>query len=191
LFTAPAVICGLLFLALFVAIWLLKDRRRRPVRKLLVNSVLVAAAVWGMLDQEIIFAEAQTVTATGDTASTNVYDNGNANTGDNGLTGENLWVQAFCSTTATSGGSATVQAVLQDSADNSTFADVVAGPVVAVASVIAGVALLQVQPPPGTRRYWRIVWRVGTAVLTAGKFDAFVSNTIQKNVQRPSGFTVA
>jgi hypothetical protein len=121
LFTAPAVICGLLFLALFVAIWLLKDRRRRPVRKLLVNSVLVAAAVWGMLDQEIIFAEAQTVTATGDTASTNVYDNGNANTGDNGLTGENLWVQAFCSTTATSGGSATVQAVLQDSADNSTY----------------------------------------------------------------------
>jgi hypothetical protein len=191
LFSLPAVLCGLLFLALFVAIWFVKNRRRRPVRKLFVNSVLMAAAVWGMLDQEIIFAEAQTVTATGDTASTNVYDNGNANTGDNGQTGENLWVQAFVSTTVTSGGAATVQAVLQDSADNSTFADVVAGPAVALAALTAGKALLQLQPPVGMRRYWRVVWRVGTAVLTAGKFDAFVSNTIQYNVQRPSGFTVA
>jgi hypothetical protein len=191
LLSAPAVICGLLFLALFVTIWFLKNRHRRPVRKMLVNSVLTAAVVWGMLDQEIIFAEAQTVTATGDTASTNVYDNGNANTGDNGLTGENLWVQALCSTTATSGGAATIQAVLQDSADNATFADVVAGPVFALAAIVAGAQLLRVQPPPGTRRYWRIAWRVGTAVLTAGKFDAFVSNTVQYNVQRPSGFTVA
>jgi len=158
------------------------------LRNLLVNAVLLAAVVWGMLDNEIIFAEAQAVTATGDTASTNVYDCGGANgQGDAGQTGENLWVQAFCSTSATSGGSATVQAVLQDSADNSTFADVIAGAVVAVASVTAGTALLQVQPPPGMRRYWRVVWRVGTAVLTAGKFDAFVSNTLQRNIARTSG----
>jgi hypothetical protein len=160
-------------------------------KNLMQRAVILAAVIWGMLDQEIIFAEAQTVTAIGDTASTNVYDNGNANTGDNGQTGENLWVQAFVSTTVTSGGAATVQAVLQDSADNSTFADVVAGPAVALAALTAGKALLQLQPPVGMRRYWRVVWRVGTAVLTAGKFDAFVSNTIQYNVQRPSGFTVA
>ena len=145
----------------------------------------------GMIDNEIVLAEAQAVTATGDTASTNVYDNGNAQLGDNGQTGENLWVNAFCSTTATSGGGATVQAVLQDSADNAAFADVVAGPAVAVSSVVAGKLLLQLQPPPGMRRYWRIAWRVGTAVLTAGKFDAYVSNTIQLNTPRPSGFSVA
>jgi len=161
------------------------------LRKFLVNSVLFAAAVWGMLDNETVFCEAQTVTATGDTASTNFYDTGGTYNGNAGLTGENLWVQAFCSTTATSGGGATIQAVLQDSADNATYADVLAGPVFAVAACVAGTRLLAVQPPIFMRRYWRIVWRIGTAVLTAGKFDAFVSNTIQANRQDPSGFSVA
>lgn len=146
----------------------------------------------GMLDSEVQYSAAQAVTATGDTASTNVYDAGGANgQGAFGLTGENLWLNVFVNTTATSGGSATVQAVLQDSADNSTFADVVAGPAVAVAGVTAGTALLQIQPPPGMRRYSRVAYRVGTAVLTAGKFDAYVSNALQLNVARPSGFTVS
>src|SRR5690242_11232627 len=105
----------------------------------------------GMLDSEVVFSESQAVTSTGDTASTNSYDSG-ANNDGAGLTGENLWIQATCSTTATSGGSATVQAVLQDSADNSSFADVVTGKAVAVASVVAGLALLVVQPPPGIDR---------------------------------------
>ncbi len=145
----------------------------------------------GMLDSALVFSEGQAVTATGDTASTNVYQSANANLGDEGLTGENLWLQAFCSTTATSGGSATVQAVLQDSADGVTYADVVAGPAVAVANVVAGKALLQVQPPPGTRQYQRVVWRIGTAALTAGKFDAYITNTLQRNIAQPSGFTVS
>lgn len=190
-FNAPAVLCGLAMLALFIALWFVQDWRRRRTslsRRLGAKAVLLAAAVWGMIDQEIVFCEAQAVTATGDTASTNVYDNGGANgQGDNGQTGENLWVNAVISTTVTSGGAATGQAVLQDSADNSTFADVIAGPALALASMVAGTVMLQVQPPPGMRRYWRIVWRVGTAVLTAGKFDAYVSNTIQRNVARPSG----
>lgn len=143
----------------------------------------------GMLDQEVIFSDAQVVTATGDTPSTNVYNTGGANgQGDAGQTGENLWINAFINTTVTSGGAATVQAVLQDSADNSSFADVVSGPSLALAASIAGAALLQVQPPVGMRQYWRIVYRIGTAVLTAGKFDAYVSNTIQRNITRKSGF---
>jgi len=144
-----------------------------------------------MLDSELVFAEAQAVTNVGDTASTNVYEAANAQLGDAGQTGENLWVQALCSTAATSGGSATVQAVLQDSADGVTYADVVSGPVVAVADVTTGAPLLAVQPPPGMRQYWRIAWRVATAALTAGKFDAFITNTLQRNVPRPSGFSVA
>ena len=107
------------------------------------------------------------------------------------MTGENLWINAVVDTTATSGGAATMQAVLQDSADGSTFADVLAGPVVALASITAGAVLLQVQPPVGMRRYFRIAWRVGTAVLTAGKFTAYVSNTLQRNIARQSGFTVS
>ncbi len=145
----------------------------------------------GMLDSQLIFAEAQAVVNVGDTASASAYNAGNAYLGDAGLTGENLWVQALCSTTATSGGGATVQAVLQDSADGVTYADVVSGPALAVANVVAGAQLLALQPPPGMRQYWRIAWRVATAALTAGKFDAFVSNTLQRNVPEPSGFSVA
>ena len=145
----------------------------------------------GMLDTGLVFAESQAVTAEGDTASTNVYEAANANLGPAGLTGENLWVQAFCSTTVTSGGSATVQAVLQDSADGSTYADVVAGAVFAKAALLAGTRMLAVQPPPAMRQYWRIAWRVGVAVLTAGTFDAFISNTLQQNVAQPSGFSVS
>lgn len=145
----------------------------------------------GMLDQSTKLATAQAVTSTGDTASTNIYDNGNPNASDMSMTGENIWLNAVVDTTATSSGSATVQAVLQDSADGSTFADVAMGPVFAVANVVAGATLMQLQPPPGMRRYFRFVWRVGTAALTAGKFTAYVSNTIQRNISRPSGFTVA
>lgn len=143
-----------------------------------------------LLDNELILSAAQAVTSTGDTASTNVYDTGGANGQNNiAMTEENLWLSVIVNTTPTSGGSATVQAVLQDSADNSTFADVIAGPALAYTSATAGTVLLQVQPPIGTREYLRVVYRIGTAALTAGKFDAYFSNTIQKNVFRNSGFT--
>lgn len=140
----------------------------------------------GMLDVNAKLASAQAVTSTGDTASSNVYDLGSANSSEMGFA-EHLWVNAVVDTTATSGGSATLQAVLQDSADNSTFADIGMGPVVAVASLTVGTVLFQGHPPLGCRRYFRIVWRVGTAALTAGKFTAFLSNTVQRNVARPSG----
>lgn len=144
-----------------------------------------------MLDSNLIFAEGQDVVNVGDTASTKVYDAGGANgQGDAGLTGEHLWLNAVCTKAVTSAGAATVQAVLQDSADNVNFADVVAGPVVAKANAVAGATLLQVQPPPGMREYWRIAWRVGTAALTAGEFDAWVSESLQNNVARASGFAV-
>lgn len=145
----------------------------------------------GMLDSELVFAEGQAVTNVGDTPSTNDYQAANAYLGSAGLTGENLWVQALCSTTATSAGAATVQAVLQDSADGVTYDDVAAGAVFAVADVVAGTRLLAIQPPPGMRQYWRIVFRVATAALTAGKFDAFITNTLQQNTPQPSGFSVA
>lgn len=145
----------------------------------------------GMVDSELVFSESQAVTSTGDTASTNSYNTGNANTGDAGQTGENLWVQAICSTTPTSGGSATIQVALQDSADNATFADVAVGKSFAYTAVAKGTQLLALQPPPGMRQYWRIVWRIGTAALTAGTFDSFVTNSLQRNVPQPSGFTVS
>lgn len=145
----------------------------------------------GMLDSEIQLSIAQAATDhTTDTPSTNVYDFGQTNASA-GLTGENLWLQVIVNTAVTSAGSATVQAVLQDSADNSTFADVVAGPAVAKASCTAGASLLQLQLPVGLRRYMRVAYRIGVADLTAGKFDAYVSNTLERNQAQASGFSVS
>ncbi len=142
----------------------------------------------GMLDQSTKRVTAQAVTTT---VSSNVYDSGSANLSDISMTGENLWINAVVDTTATSDGSAGLQVFLQDSADNITFNNVASGPWFTVAQLTAGTTLMQMQPLPGMRRYFRVVWRVSTAALTAGKFTAYVSNSLQRNVARPSGFTVA
>jgi hypothetical protein len=146
----------------------------------------------GMLDSECVLASAEAATDhTTDTATTNIYDSGSANASDLSMTGENLWIVAKVNTLATSGGSATIQAVLQDSADNVTYADALAGPVTAVAAATVGAILLVSPLPVGLRRYTRVVWRIGTADLTAGKFDAYYTNTIPRNIARPSGFSVS
>lgn len=142
----------------------------------------------GMIDNEVLFSNGQAVTATGDTPSTNTYDCGGTNgQSDNGQTSERLWINITLDSAFTSGGAATLQGVFQDSADNATFADVVAGPVLALAGLTAGAVLLQVQPPPGTRRYWRTVARGAVAVFTAGTLSSYASQSIQRNIARASG----
>lgn len=143
----------------------------------------------GMIDSNAKLATAQVVTATGDTPGTNIYDCGSAHTTSLGLSDE-LWIQAIVDTKATSGGAATVQAVLQHSDDGSTWKDILSGPQVPVAQMTAGAPLLQSRFPLGLKRYFRIAWRVGTAALTAGKFTAFVAAGVQNNIAYPSGFSV-
>ncbi len=142
----------------------------------------------GMLDNELILSSGQAVTALGDTASTNSYDCGGTNgQSDIGQTSERLWVNITADTAFTSGGAGVLQGVLQDSADNATFADVAAGPQIPVANLTAGAVILQIQPPPGMRRYFRTVGRVTGAVMTGGTLSSYVSESIQRNVARASG----
>lgn len=143
----------------------------------------------GMLDSELILSAAQAETTVADHASTNIYDTGQTNAAV-GLTGENLWLTVLVNTATTTSASGTVTPVLQDSADNSSYADVMVGPL-AAAPTAAGVYLWRVQLPIGLRRYIRVVYRIATGALTAGKFDAFISNTIEHNVTYPSGFSVS
>lgn len=143
----------------------------------------------GMLDSETVLSAAQIPTAIGDTPSTNVYDTGSVPAAEEGLTSENLWINVICNTVPTSGG--TIQAVFQDSPDNATWTDRLSGPVFASAAVLQGLTLLQVQPPTFSQRYQRVVYRIATTIFAAGAFDAFFSNTIQRNAARPSGFAVA
>lgn len=161
-------------------------------------SRVLARAVrsWGMLDSELVLSAAQSTSAfnVGDNASTNVYDTGsafaNAQNAEAAQTGENLWVNVVCNTLFVGAG-ATIAAVLQSSPDNATWTDVVSSKAFTIASIAAGTVLLQVQPPPGTQRYWRTILRVATANLTAGAVDSYLSNTIQYSVNRPAGFSVS
>jgi hypothetical protein len=145
-----------------------------------------------MLDSENVFAAAQSTAAfnIGDNPSTNSYDTGSANASEAAQTSENLWLQIVCNTLF-AGATATVQGVLQTSPDNATWTDSVAGKALLATGVTVGQALLQVQPPTGTQRYWRTIIRVAVANLSAGAIDSYISNVLQYNVQRPSGFTVA
>jgi len=139
------------------------------------------------IDKLAQFSDAQAPT-TGTTASTNVVDTGVAGRGIG--SGEPVWLVVQVVTTCTSGGSNTTQAVLQDSADNSSFSTVLSGVATAVASLVAGYNLLRVALPLGLRRYLRVAYVIATADLTAGAFDAYLTHDIQDNVAQASGFTV-
>jgi hypothetical protein len=140
------------------------------------------------IDSQELFASAQAVTATGDTASTNVLDTGAAQ--DEGI-GEEVLLVVLCTTTPTSGGAATIQPVLQTSSDNATYTDAMTGPALAYTAITAGQTLFASRLPIGLKRYLRVVFRIGTAVLTAGNFSAFLVKDVQAYQFGASGFTVA
>jgi hypothetical protein len=142
-----------------------------------------------ILDSQEQLSDAQAVTSTGDAASTNVYDTGAA--ADVGI-GNDIYVYVKTKAAFTSGGSGTLQVVLQDSADNSTFADVQAlTPVKALATLTANTDLVRARLPIGLRRYIRLAYRVGTAAMTAGTVDAYLSLEVQAQQYGSSGFSVA
>lgn len=145
-----------------------------------------------ILDNQATYAAAQLVTATGDTASSNSYDHGPGSSGAGAYSpGGGLWLVVKTVAGVTSGGAATVQAVLQDSADNATFADVMAvTPALALAALGANKTLGLSRFPGTLRRYTRVAWRVGTAVLTAGSLSAFVVMDTDLQQYLASGFKV-
>lgn len=141
-----------------------------------------------ILDNQTMYANGQAVTATGDTASTNSYDHG---PGNSGVGAGDLWLVARTGAAVTSGGAATVQVVLQDSADNSTFADVaVVTAALALAALGANKTLVVARMPGNVRRYSRVVFRVGVAALTAGTFSAFPVLDTDLQQYLTSGFKI-
>lgn len=140
------------------------------------------------IDSQEVFSVAQAVTAIGDTVSTNQLDTLAAH--DQGI-GQNVTVIVKVHTTFTSAGAPTVQAVLQTSADNSTWVDAAIGPAFALAALTAGTTIYSQELPNGVlRRYIRVAYRVATAVYTAGAFDAFIVKDPQAYQFGPSGFVV-
>ncbi len=124
-------------------------------------------------DNELIFSEAQAITSTGDTAATKSIDA--VKGGD--ATYNELFLQMQVAETVTSAGSATVQARFETS-DASDFTGAVTlfqTGVIPKATLVAGYVLAKTRLPLGMKRYSRVVYNVGTAALTAGKFTAFLT----------------
>jgi hypothetical protein len=86
-----------------------------------------------------------------------------------------MWLKVFVYTAPTSGGAATIQAVLQDSPDNSVWTDRLIGTAIAVAAAVIGSELLATRMLQSHARYVRVVYRIGTAVLTAGTFISYLT----------------
>jgi len=133
-----------------------------------------------IIDKALQVSDKQAVTATA--ASNDNIDFGQANP-NTGLTDHaNMVINV--AETALAAGAATVTFSVQDSADNSTFADVAATAAIGKAALVAG-AQFVIPMPTRHRRYVRVNYTVGAGPLTAGKFSAQVVAGIQQNTAYP------
>lgn len=139
-----------------------------------------------IIDAKLMLSEDQAFTTVAAHDSSNVIDFG-AKTdewdaaGVQGYGGDGLYLTVVCTATVTSDGAATIDIQLEDSADNSTFADAGCGTgATAKASFTQGYVALQVPLPSGLRRYAKVTYTVATAALTAGAFTAYISTKPQR-----------
>lgn len=130
-------------------------------------------------DIQNLYSEAQAITSTGNTDSTNTIDQ---------LAAGDAYVANFLvvrvDTTFTSGGAGTlaVNLVTSDAADFGsgvkTFPIVAA---TALAGLTTGTNLHRGRLPLGLLRYRKLVYVVGTAAMTAGKVDAVEVTDVATN----------
>lgn len=132
------------------------------------------------IDNNLQVSNAQAVTASA--ASTDLIDFGQANP-NVGLDDRSNMVITV-DEAATAAGAATVVFSVQDSADNSTFADVAVTAAIDKATLVAGHQVV-IPMPTKLRRYCRVYYTVATGPLTAGKFSAQVVTGVQQNVAYP------
>ena len=121
---------------------------------------------------QVSVAQAITVTA----PSTDVIDAGatkSASIGRDIGSGEPLYLEVSVASTMTGAGTLTI--ALQDSADNSSFADVLALPAIAVAALTAG-KTYYLPLPAGMRRYIRANYTITGGPFTGGTLNAQIVN---------------
>jgi len=117
-----------------------------------------------------MFSEAQSVAmAAGSAASDNVLDLVANNMGE----GNPIDVEVYVNT-AVAGAGATLKVTLQESADNSTFTDVLATKAYAISELGKG-RLIKFGLSTPLKQYIRLNYTVAVAPTTAGKVTAFIS----------------
>ena len=138
------------------------------------------------IDKLLQVSNEQAVTASA--ASTDVIDFGQANP-NVGLDDRSNMVITV-DESATASGAATVTFSVQDSADNSSFADVAVTAAIGKANLAAGQQVV-IPMPTKLRRYCRVYYTVATGPLTAGKFSAQIVTGIQQNIAQPDSARIA
>lgn len=139
-----------------------------------------------IIDKLLQVSDAQAVTASA--ASTDVIDFGQANP-DVGMGGLSK-MAITTKVAAAAAGAATVTFSVQDSADNSTWADVAVTAAIPKATLVAGYQHI-IPMPTKLRRYCRVYYTVATGPLTAGTFSAQIVTGIQQNVAKPDSPRIA
>lgn len=127
-----------------------------------------------IIDKNLQISSAQAITATA--VSTDVIDAGatkNPAIGRDLGGGTQLFLEVTVGATFTAAGAGTLTIALQDSADNSSFADVLTTPALALASLVVG-ARFYIPLPARMRRYIRANYTVATGPMTAGNLSAQV-----------------
>lgn len=120
-------------------------------------------------DVQDLYSDAQVLTSTGNTDSTNVIDQLAA-----GDTYVPNFVRISVNAAFTSGGAATLGVSLLTD-DDPAFGTATTFPLVSTAALSAlttGAVLYQGRLPLGMKRYRKLVYAVGVAAMTAGKVDA-------------------
>lgn len=138
------------------------------------------------IDKLLQVSNEQAVTASA--ASTDVIDFGQANP-NVGLDDRSNMVITV-DESATASGAATVTFSVQDSADNSSFADVAVTAAIGKANLAAGQQVV-IPMPTKLRRYCRVYYTVATGPLTAGTFSAQIVTGIQQNIAQPDSPRIA
>lgn len=133
-----------------------------------------------IIDKLLQVSNVQAVTASA--ASTDVIDFGQANP-NVGLDDHSSMVITV-DEAATAAGAATVVFSIQDSADNSSFADVALTAAIGKAVLVAGHQIV-IPMPTKLRRYCRVNYTVATGPLTGGKFSAQIVTGVQQNTHYP------
>lgn len=129
------------------------------------------------IDKQLLLANSQAPTNTGDTDTENVIDlvkRGGAN--------DELIAMVLVTESVTSSGAATVQFTLKHSLDNSSWTTITATAAIGKASLTAGTVMLAIRLPKTLYRYVKGTFTIGTAALTAGKFYVALVKDIQTNV---------
>ena len=126
-----------------------------------------------ILEAKLIFSDEQEETTVAAHDSDDILD---TEVTDNLAKGTQLFIHCVVHTAFTSGGSATLVATFETSPDNSTWTTHCTSESWAVADLVAGAVLLErAIPMEKCQRYWKFEYTIGTAAMTAGSIDAFVT----------------